>query len=136
MPSLPLSGEISFRTFNIARGLQAVYTLDMAHAAYVYGVDAAGGISMDEFYSKDDIFFEYTLCGQSNTNSGGASTDATLNPKTYYSNKSAPNFGVGSYIYTDRYPTSLYGSTHVYINGGVWEVNTYGVVTAFSDFQP
>ena len=136
MPSLPSSGVISFGTFNTARGLQTVYTLDMAHAAYVYGVDAAGGISMDEFYSKDDIFFEYTFCGQSNTNSADAGNDATTNPKTYYSNSTGVSFGVGSYIYTDRYPTSLYGSTHVYINGGVWEVGPYGDVTAFSTFQP
>ena len=128
MPSLPASGEISFRTFNLARGLQAVYTLDMAHAAYVYDVDTAGGISMDEFYNKDDIFFEYTGCGRGE-NPGQACNDATNNNRTFYSADAPPSFGVGSYVYTDQYPTALTGFTDIFMNSQNWEVGPYGDVT-------
>lgn len=132
MPSLPASGEISFRTFNLARGLQAVYTLDMAHAAYVYGVDTAGGISMDEFYSKDDIFYEYTGCG-SGMSPGEACNDATANSRTFYSADAPPSFGVGSYVYTDQYPNALTGFTDIFMNSQNWEVGPYGDVTAAAD---
>ena len=135
MAILPTSGEISFRTFNIARGLQAVYTLDMAHAAYVYGVDAAGGISMNEFYEKEDIFYEYTGCGQGST-VAGAANDATTNDRTFYSAAAPPSFGVGSYVYTDQYPTSLTGFTNVYMNNESWEVGPYGDVTANVYYEP
>ena len=128
MPSLPASGEISFRTFILARGLQAVYTLDMAHAAYVYDVDTAGGISMDEFYNKDDIFFEYTGCGRGE-NPGQACNDATNNNRTFYSADAPPSFGVGSYVYTDQYPTALTGFTDIFMNSQNWEVGPYGDVT-------
>jgi len=127
MPSLPESGPISFRTFNLGRGLQAVYTLDMAHAAYVYGVDTAGGISMDEFYNKNDIFYDYANCGRGN--SVGEVCSDTSNNRTFYSADPAPSFGIGSIVYVDQYPTPLTGYTDIFMNGQNWQIGPYGDVT-------
>ena len=131
--ALQESGQISFADLNFERGLGNVYTLDMSHAAYVYGVDSAGGISMDEFYGKLDIFYAYTGCGRGET-AGQACSD-TINNRTFYSVDAAPNFGVGDYVYTDRYPTALSGFTDIYMNNDSWEVGPNGDVTALSNHE-
>lgn len=127
--ALPASGQISFSNLNFERGLGNAYTLDMAHAAYVYNVDTAGGISMDEFYSKQDIFFTYGGCGYGNS-SQQACDDATYNSRTLYSATGPFDFGVGSNVYTNKYPTPLVYYTNLFMNDSNWIINAGGLVTA------
>ena len=125
--SLTFSGQISFRDFNLDRGLAPSSPIDMAHAAYVYNVDTAGGISMDEFYGKEDIFYTYTNCGRGNSVSEACSD--TYYNRTFYSTDPPPTFGIGSQVYIDQGPTALTGYTDIFMNGQNYEVGPYGDVT-------
>ena len=133
--SLTFSGQISFRDFNLDRGLAPSSPIDMAHAAYVYNVDTAGGISMDEFYGLESPLTAYTGCGYGNT-VGSTCSDATYNNRTLYADCSIIAFDIGCTVYLNQYPVPLTGYSYVYINGSTYELNTNsGVIIGLSEEQ-
>jgi len=115
-------GEISFRDFNLDRSLPPSQEITITNAAAAYGVSAADGYSMNEFWQGQVIFNTYTGCGRGNT-IYGACSDATSANRIFYSNIGPFDFAEGAYVYIDLYPNVLIGYDYVYINGSVWRIN-------------
>jgi len=81
--------------------------------------------------------FALTGCGRSNTNEGGACSDATSNNRTFYSDCDLANFGIGCTVYEDSGGTIPVAYTYIYI-GNLGNYDTDGVtgfVTAVSANQ-
>lgn len=128
-------GEISFRDFNLDRGLPGSQTITILNAAAAYGVSAAGGYSMDEFWNGQVIFNTYTGCGRGNGIFDACSDASTAN-RTFYSNIGPFDFAEGAYVYVDQYPNVLVGYDYVYINNATWRIdNAQGYILGYSEFQ-
>jgi hypothetical protein len=115
-------GQISFRDFNLDRALPPSQEITITNAAAAYGVSAADGYSMNEFWQGQVVFNTYTGCGRGNTISSACS-DATSANRIFYSNIGPFDFAEGAYVYIDLYPNVLIGYDYVYINGSVWRIN-------------
>jgi len=123
-------GEISFRDFNLDRALPPSGQMSIVNAANAYGVSAADGYSMNEFWQAQVIFNTYTGCGRGNS-VGSACSDAATANRIFYSNIGPFDFAEGAYVYVDLYPNPLIGYDYVYINGQVWAINnSFGYITS------
>lgn len=81
--------------------------------------------------------FALTGCGRSNTDEGGACSDASLNNRTFYSDCDLANFFPGCYLYEDSGGTIPVAYTYVYIgNLGNYDTDgSTGLVTQLSANQ-
>ena len=133
--ALPYGGEISFRDFNTDRSLPLSGQIDIVSAGAAYGVSAAGGYSMDEFWGAQVIFNTYTGCGRGNSASD-ACNDASIANRIFYSNIGPFDFAEGAYVYVDQYPNVLVGYDYVYINGATWTINNaQGYIIGYASEQ-
>lgn len=121
--ALPYGGEISFRDFNTDRSLPLSEQMDIVNAGAAYGVSAAGGYSMDEFWGGQVIFNTYTGCGRGNSISDACNDATNSGGRIFYSNIGPFDFAEGAYVYIDLYPRVLFGYDYVFINGAVWRIN-------------
>ncbi len=138
--ALPASGQISFRDFNLDRGVAPSSQVDLITAATLYGIsyDTIGNdpTSMNEFYGAAVAFTTYTNCGRSNTLNGVCSDAANEGGRIFYSNCGPFEFGIGCVVYVDLIPTALIGYDYVQINSATWTINnSTGVITGLAEEQ-
>ena len=128
-------GQISFRDFNLDRALPPSGQMSIVNAATAYGVSAADGYSMNEFWQAQVIFNTYTGCGRGNS-VGSACSDAATANRIFYSNIGPLDFAEGAYVYVDQYPNVLIGYDYVYINGATWRIdNAQGYIIELPEEQ-
>ena len=78
--------------------------------------------------------FALTGCGRSNTNEGGACSDASANNRTFYSTCDLANFGIGCYVYEDAAGTVPVAYTYIYI-GNLGNYDTDGLTGYVTDLS-